>query len=541
MWDAFISHSSEDKAFVRALAEALRRAGLDVWYDEFTLEIGDSLRESIDKGLARARFGILVLSTSFFTKKWPQNELNGLFAREISGQKIILPVWHDIDSTDVLKHSPMLADRVAVRSSEGLEKIVNVLIGVIKPEVQEINFSQQRARDAVQHLQTRLEKGDPRFRYQLSLGEHPDVDLDVLDLFRAAGSDPAKSTTRINVIAHDRESLEKNPPKVTIGFKAQTAIEKLKRVIELGTTEKFDDDELSNIKSDFDFLFPSAIPSNRRLVIGPSAEIRKALFRWKLTFRFGGESLSYDLVEFKVLRLGTKEIELKSTSQIPFELSLVIRPDGTPTDFSTKASYQGFEISKVWKASKALRMIKNGGAIEIYNLELDAPGGILQLEKIDSTAEDWLDVFVDALYEISKACGQSVSFGEHIRREDLENVLLLQAIVRGETVQIQTDWITLPLTKWEQYRKLSAAVDMAGGITLTEPQGRITKPVFGTNFDIGPCRIHVVPTKLDEVLREQDFDGREIPVRVLTSQSIVFEFPKWDPAGSGVDHSAKPS
>ena len=51
----FISHASEDKdAVVRPLAHALQEFGLSVWYDEFELRIGDSLRRKIDWGLAKA-------------------------------------------------------------------------------------------------------------------------------------------------------------------------------------------------------------------------------------------------------------------------------------------------------------------------------------------------------------------------------------------------------------------------------------------------------------------------------------------------------
>ena len=57
-WDAFISHASEDKYdFVRPLAEGLRDRGLTVWFDEFELKVGDSLRSSIDRGLRQSRFG----------------------------------------------------------------------------------------------------------------------------------------------------------------------------------------------------------------------------------------------------------------------------------------------------------------------------------------------------------------------------------------------------------------------------------------------------------------------------------------------------
>lgn len=81
-FDVFISHASEDKnAVVRPLAHALSSGGLKVWYDEFELKIGDSLRRKIDTGLAKSRFGVIVLSRSFFGKGWTNYELDGLVTR----------------------------------------------------------------------------------------------------------------------------------------------------------------------------------------------------------------------------------------------------------------------------------------------------------------------------------------------------------------------------------------------------------------------------------------------------------------------------
>ncbi len=76
-WDAFISHASEDKIdFVEPLALELRSRGLKIWYDNFTLTIGDSLRRSIDRGLGHSKFGVVILSPNFFSKEWPQKELD---------------------------------------------------------------------------------------------------------------------------------------------------------------------------------------------------------------------------------------------------------------------------------------------------------------------------------------------------------------------------------------------------------------------------------------------------------------------------------
>ncbi|WP_209010154.1 DUF1883 domain-containing protein [Labrenzia sp. THAF35] len=113
-YDVFISHASEDKdAIVRSLAEALQQKGLSVWYDEFALKIGDSLRRKIDAGLARSRVGLVVISPSFINKGWTNYELDGIVTRSVTGEQILLPIWHEITKQQVMDFSPSLADKVA--------------------------------------------------------------------------------------------------------------------------------------------------------------------------------------------------------------------------------------------------------------------------------------------------------------------------------------------------------------------------------------------------------------------------------------------
>ena len=129
----FISHANEDKeSFVRGLAEALQAKGARVWYDEFTLQVGDSLRRQIDKGLKNSRFGVVVLSKHFFMKEWAQKELDGLSSLEASGDTRILPIWHEISKDEIVRHSPMLSDKVALNSSlNSTEEIAEKLLGLI--------------------------------------------------------------------------------------------------------------------------------------------------------------------------------------------------------------------------------------------------------------------------------------------------------------------------------------------------------------------------------------------------------------------------
>jgi hypothetical protein len=133
-YDIFLSHAWEDKdAIARPLFEALTAEGIIVWYDEAVLKIGDSLRRKIDDGLARCDYGIIIISPSFLGKEWPLRELDGLVALEVqSGKTKILPIWHEIDKETLLSRSPILADRVAGKSSEGIPALVQKILAAIR-------------------------------------------------------------------------------------------------------------------------------------------------------------------------------------------------------------------------------------------------------------------------------------------------------------------------------------------------------------------------------------------------------------------------
>lgn len=135
--DVFIAHASEDKeAVARPLADALIAQGWSVWLDELKLTIGDSLSSRIDAALARTRFGVVILSPSFFSKEWPQRELAGLAAQELdTGAKVILPVWHEVDHHYIVQRSPVLADRLGAPTGAGIGNVAKELSAAINGSV----------------------------------------------------------------------------------------------------------------------------------------------------------------------------------------------------------------------------------------------------------------------------------------------------------------------------------------------------------------------------------------------------------------------
>ena len=132
-YDVFISHAHEDKDSVaRPLTARLSELGVKVWLDEFELMLGDSLRRSVERGLSQSKFGIVILSQSFFRKEWTQRELDVLLSKEETAQKVILPIWHEINKEEVIKYSPLLADKLAASTEKGIESVAQQILSVVK-------------------------------------------------------------------------------------------------------------------------------------------------------------------------------------------------------------------------------------------------------------------------------------------------------------------------------------------------------------------------------------------------------------------------
>ncbi|HYO14555.1 MAG TPA: toll/interleukin-1 receptor domain-containing protein [Thermoanaerobaculia bacterium] len=134
-YDIFLSYATEDREEVAfPLFEALKGLGLRVWLDASVLQVGDSLARSLDEGLARSSYAVVVLSPHYLGKHWTTYELRGLLAKEADGRKVILPIWHNLSRAEVETFSLPLADRLALVSSEaGIDEMALRIRDVVKP------------------------------------------------------------------------------------------------------------------------------------------------------------------------------------------------------------------------------------------------------------------------------------------------------------------------------------------------------------------------------------------------------------------------
>jgi len=131
---AFVSHDSRDKdAVVRPLVHELGRRMCPVWYDEFSLSVGDSLSESISRGIASSKKCILILSPAFLGNSgWSKTEFQAIVNRHVAEGNVILPVWHQVSKTDIDSYSAFLGDIVALNTEIGLDAVADKLVAVLK-------------------------------------------------------------------------------------------------------------------------------------------------------------------------------------------------------------------------------------------------------------------------------------------------------------------------------------------------------------------------------------------------------------------------
>ena len=119
-YDVFISHANKDKAdIVDELYQSIEKLGVSIFYDKKSLEWGDNWKDKILNGVKKAEFAIIVISENFFDREWTEKELNEFLRRQNrNGQKLILPILHNISFGDLMEKYPSVADIQAIESCD---------------------------------------------------------------------------------------------------------------------------------------------------------------------------------------------------------------------------------------------------------------------------------------------------------------------------------------------------------------------------------------------------------------------------------------
>jgi len=127
---AFLCHASEDKNLVRRLAHDLMNSGIDVFFDEWEIGPGESIRRKIDAGLGRCTHFIAVMTSNSVGKEWVNTEIDAAFIQKVEGRSKFIPLRIDlpVDALSPLlrsMHSPSMDDY-----SSALENLISYIHGI---------------------------------------------------------------------------------------------------------------------------------------------------------------------------------------------------------------------------------------------------------------------------------------------------------------------------------------------------------------------------------------------------------------------------
>jgi len=128
----YLAHASEDKAMVKPLAEGLMRRGINVWYDNWEIGYGDSLRRKMEEGLGDCTHFVVLLTETSIKKPWVNEEIDAGLMGAVEGTAKFIGLRHDLPLSSV---SPFLKTRLTPEfkpGEEGLEALAGEIYGISK-------------------------------------------------------------------------------------------------------------------------------------------------------------------------------------------------------------------------------------------------------------------------------------------------------------------------------------------------------------------------------------------------------------------------
>lgn len=130
--DIFLSHATADLQIARALHHALKELGADVWIDAFSLGLGQNFVRSIDRGIARSRIGVVLVTPAVVAgRPWVENEFSAL----LGGKETVIPILHEVTWTQLHTYSPLLHLKKGLSTADrNVEEIAKLIVGALPLE-----------------------------------------------------------------------------------------------------------------------------------------------------------------------------------------------------------------------------------------------------------------------------------------------------------------------------------------------------------------------------------------------------------------------
>jgi hypothetical protein len=417
-FDVFISHASEDKgAFVEPLALELRKRGLSVWYDRFELNVGDSLREKIEEGLALCRYGVVVFSPSFLKKKWPKKELNGLFSREMGGRKArVLPILHELKFGALRKRYPIQADRYSLLSSAPIGEICDALIRVISPKLLELGALRERSFEASDYFLQKAKQKYPEYEFSVQ------VETSAGDL-----SGSGKPKRRVEI----RKSDKATPSTMNVTFVGD-GVAKANEFLRTGRPQTWTSREFENLKSDIPFF--RAPGDGSIFSVGAAVDSNPRPVRVEVG---QPSTVVFPLLTMRVARRGLEEgeLEFRSDSEA-FSFSITTSfTDVGKYSLSVSWKFSGSTAARCQRAIEAVDQLRRGTVFRIIDIREERPTIELPTNGL-ADADDCFDRGTRRLIalccQIEREFNVALTLQNEVSEQDAENLYVLDCLLNDK-------------------------------------------------------------------------------------------------------------
>jgi hypothetical protein len=341
--------------------------------------------------------------------------------------------------------------------------------------------------DTIEHWKDR----DARFNYQIvfdgDLGPLDQSSVSVPSRFVMSIRKPGSKT--VNVFERDVESLRADPPKFTTTFKG-SGIEKFEKLFKTGVPQEFDTHELGPITSKWPLMSDVTNAGNTyKLTLGPSPVVmnRKRSVRVEFIGQGGSQTVRYELLDLKPVRLGTEEFEISlSGKNIPFKLFIAMsNPPKGDAAFNIENDWVQREPKEIQKSLDAFNLLRPSGQIRIFDLETEknlVEAGV-QLPEETPLQVRRRNLIADAV-SIATRFGITLRLPENIEEEDFETIHFIKQFVENGTVEFAT--LSIVITKSPEIHKaLLECVSNGKGFFTFEHTQENPPRLFGTPIDMG--------------------------------------------------------
>lgn len=457
-------------------------------------QIRDSLRDAVTN--IRPKVWILCLNMNFDIKgaRWFKRLQESYKPRGI----IVADPFEGLDVARELMFRRTLRNHYF----PGLGVDMNELKSLIKaatrggPSVDDAALEKLATEDAEEYLD-RLREKDARFVYEVTFGGErgpsvfPPVPEPTLVSSMTDGSKVVKA------FARDHEALKLDPVSSRVQF-SKGAEEKLLDFIRTGRKQMWGPDEIRAFESNVPLL------SDMKFAPGTfSMSVRSipdnTIIPLRLTFTNPDSSARLEYAEFRKVRSGQEEIEIRTVGDPPLAMTFVFPINGSRSASATVVTnFVGNNIRDVAKACGALKLLQNGCQLEIFALKLSASIGTLQVEPLSLGFKEGFFKFIDDLNTITLKFNSNFVLPEAtgFSADDEETFRILRALALEEPLKLSR--LRTTLIKSPENVELVPQQFQEEMVFRMEHKSARAR-LFGTDIVLGPTVVQIDHAKVEDL------------------------------------------